>query len=464
MSTRQRRAALAGAAGLMLAALATLATLVAPPVRAQDEDEDRIVIAKGTVHDGNLYAFAQDVVVDGTVTGDVVGAGQIVQVGESGRVEGDLLGAGYAVLVDGEVAGDVRAAGYMIQLGPAARVGGDLAGAGYSLGVGEGATVGGDLLGTGYQLLADGRIRNNLRFAGAGLALNGPVDGDVWADVAASGEPADQPFMFSFGNRALPQPDRIARTGLTVGEAARVGGDLTYESPTEAVLPEGLAEGTVTFERAAADDGPSAAERAERATPWWQRALLTFLGLAIAGLLAVWLAPRLMRPASAALRVRPIASLGYGLGAVFADLIGLIALVIAFALALAAVLGLQLAGTLGMPLVAGFVVLAVLMTFGLIVALFLGTLVTGNSIGNALLRTDATARDSRRVIGLLLGLAIVALLVSLPYGFGALVGFVIAVLGLGGLTLAWLRRGPAAGDAAAAEPPPAALAVPLPGQ
>jgi cytoskeletal protein CcmA (bactofilin family) len=421
-------------------------------VRAQSTvaaDSD-VRVAKGTVHTGNLYAFGEEVVIDGTVTGDVVGAGSVVRIGEEGRVRGDLLAAGYAVFVAGQVDGDVRAAGYMIEVGRDGQVGGEMAATGYSLGVAEGGSVAGDLLGFGYQLLLDGRVGQDLRFGGAAAEINGEVGGDARLTVAGQGTSRSRPFVPRFGSADLPSPQREVEPGLVVGDEAKVDGTLAYTSSTQARVPVSAQVGAVDYTPVAAVD-TSRSDKPE--SPWWLKLLLSYVGLVLAGLLVFWLLPRVFGPMMAMLRTRPLPSLGYGLAAVAADLVGLMALLLAFVMALIIVFALQLGGTLGGPVVALFVVLGTLLTFGLLLVLFLGLLAAGGAMGGWLLRVGEQSTAGRRVGALLLGLAIVALLTAIPYGLGGLIGFVLSMAGLGALAMAWLRRGQAPAGAGTASTP-----------
>lgn len=423
-----------------LIAVLVAALVVAPNAAAQSPATDgKIAVAAGETHDGNLYAFGESLQIDGTVTGDVVGAARLIHIGPQGRVRGDVLAAAYAVQVDGQVDGAVRAAAYMIEIG-AGSVGGDLAAAGFSHDVGDTARIGQDVLAIGYQMLLDGTVAGDVRFVGAAMDIDGTVAGDVHASVDAADDqdrPPDFARLFAGGDD--PQPSRSASPGLAVGPEAEIGGTLTYTSPSAVDIPSQVAEGGVVFNevRQEAESGGSDAREPE--SPLWMNVLRSFLSLAILGLLALWLLPRLVMPASAMNRARPAASLGHGLLAWVADIAALVALVIAFVLVAIFAGILQLGGGIGWPAVATLIVGAVLLTGGFMLILLLGTIVAGNAIGGALLRNDAAANAPRRVCALLLGLAIVAVLEALPWGLGFLFGLFFGLLGLGGLVLSWLE-------------------------
>jgi cytoskeletal protein CcmA (bactofilin family) len=440
-----------------LAALAIACAVLLPSaaVRAGSEDGDdgRVTVPAETTHDGNLYAFGDEVLIDGLVTGDVVGAAKTVRIGPDGQVNGDVLAAAYAVEVLGTVDGDVRAAAYMVEVGPTGSVGGEVAAVAYSVDVDSGGRVASDLLSGGYQLLVDGTVGHDVRFAGAALVINGTVEGDVHAYVSGAEAKARQPFVFSF-NEDVPQPRTVAEPGLMVGEDATIGGTLVYTSTAEAALPGAAQLGGVTFNQTVE---PVDAAREQKPMAWWQRALRIYAALLIVGFLLLWLAPRAMKPAVAALRSRPLPAFGYGLVAAVGDVAAIVALTIAFVLVLALVAVLTLGGQLAWPAVSLFVVLAVLLTFGFMLLLLVGTLVSAQSLGQLIVRAQAESSLGRRVGALLVGAAIVAALLALPAGLGTLFGLIAGLFGLGGLALAWL------GQRHPPTPMEARLATPLPG-
>ena len=143
------------------------------------------VVVQGTI-EGDLVAFAaQDVVIEGTVTGSVTAVSPSVVVG--GVVEGSLRATGNRLEVSGVVERDVVAAVATAELFPTSNVGGDVILWAWS--AGALGTIGQDLTG----------VQRNLDLAGA-------VEGDVEVTV----------------NR------------LEVVGPLTVGGDLGYRSSNEA--------------------------------------------------------------------------------------------------------------------------------------------------------------------------------------------------------------------------------------
>ena len=96
---------------------------------------DRVTVGAGEVIEGDLYVFAGDISINGTVTGDLIAFGGQVEVG------GDLIAGAGTVDLTGAVLGDIR--------------------------VGAG------------QLQVDGAVSEDV-FAGVGrLTIDGTIGGDV---------------------------------------------------------------------------------------------------------------------------------------------------------------------------------------------------------------------------------------------------------------------------------------------
>ncbi len=123
---------------------------------------DTVTVASAETVDGDLYVFAGDVRIDGTVTGDVVAfAGQIRI---DGTVGGDVLASAGTVDVTGAVAGDLRVgAGQVEVTGP----------------------VGEDVLAAAGQVTVRGDVGGDLIFGAGQVTVTGDVDGDVFGRAGA---------------------------------------------------------------------------------------------------------------------------------------------------------------------------------------------------------------------------------------------------------------------------------------
>src|ERR671917_2707012 len=214
---------------LLMGFLVVLAVLLlVSPVWAVESRSGNEVVMEGTV-EGDLIAFGSSIAVDGTVEGDLISAGQSVEIG-------------------GTVEDDARIAGQTLVLGEGGEVEDDLIAAGFSLENVPGSAVGGTLLYAGYQALLQGTVSEDVNAAANGLELGGEVGANVDAEV--DGEDGGPPtFLF-----ALQADVPTIESGLTLTDSAVVGGNLTYESGTEARIdPQAQIEGEVIGEERPAE-------------------------------------------------------------------------------------------------------------------------------------------------------------------------------------------------------------------
>jgi hypothetical protein len=228
--------------------------------------------------------------------------------------------------------------------------------------------------------------------------------------------------------------------GLTVGPEASVGGKLEYQGQDEASIPSGVVTGPVTHTQPVVPETGRVAEPAptagERALGWFLGLVRDTFTLLIVGLLLLWLAPGLLRRGSEVLRTKPWPCLGWGLVSCVAVFVagGVIFFV---SLVLALLLGLLTLGKLAaLVAVVGLLLQAGLVVGFVIAAGLLAKIIVGYLIGRLILRRlDPMA--GRAGWPLVLGIALLALTVSIPY-LGVLISIVATLFGLGAL---WLLVG-----------------------
>lgn len=413
---------------LILIGLTLLAgLLIVPPVWAvESRSGDQVIVGPDEVVDDDLYATANEVVVEGTIRGDLVAFGQSVTV--DGTVEGDLIAAGQSVEIGGEVDDDARIAGQALLLSEGASVGDDLIAAAYSLQNEPESNVGGTLWYAGYQALLAGTVGEDLAGAANALTLGGEIGGDADADVDGEEGEAGPPGFVPAPQVPIPPVE----PGLILTDSALIGGNLTYRSSTEAqVDPGAQIEGDVVREERPVEEEEEEATRSPLAEGVLD-ALGSLVALVLVGLLLMWLAPGWIRRRAYTVLDRPLASLGWGLLGLVAFLIlGIVILLVTILLAI--VLGLL---TLG-GLVALIVVLGLLAEAALVLAFWISTgylaqIVVGFVAGVLLLESVLAGRGAGRVLPLVVGLVVYVILEAIPV-LGSVVGLIVVLLGLGAL-------------------------------
>jgi cytoskeletal protein CcmA (bactofilin family) len=396
--------------------------LVSPVWAVESRSGNEVVIGADEVIEDDLYVTANEVVIEGTVEGDLIAFGSSIAV--DGTVEGDLISAGQSVEIGGTVEDDARIAGQTLLLGEGGEVEDDLIAAGFSLENVPGSAVGGTLLYAGYQALLQGTVSEDINAAANGLELGGEVGANVDAEV--DGEDGGPPsFLF-----ALQADVPAIESGLTLTDSAVVGGNLTYESGTEARIdPQAQIEGEVIGEERPAE--------AEEDTYTFADAvfdnLRSFVALLLVGLILIWIAPNWVRRRASAILDRPLASLGWGvLGLVAFLVLGIVILLVTVLLGV--ILSLL---TLG-GLVALIGVLGLLAEVALVLAFwvytnYLAQIIVSFLAGVLLVEAVGPGRGRERVLPLVVGVILYVLLRAIPV-LGSLVVLTVVLLGLGALS------------------------------
>jgi cytoskeletal protein CcmA (bactofilin family) len=441
---------------LAIAGLVLLAVLLAVPTAWAFDGRggDVIVIAADEVVDDDLYVGANEFRLDGTVTGDLIVVGSTIEI--NGVVEGDLMAAGQSIVINGTVEDDARIAGYALVVG--GEVLDDFIAAGFSLENESASGVGGDLLFAGYQALLAGDVTGGAQVAGGAVQIAGAIGRDVYVDVGGI-EPGEEmppgfPFVFMPDMPAVPS----VPIGLTIDEGASIGGDLSYTANAQVAVPGGAVAGDIDFSRYVPDveakpevKAPSPAALVLR---WFVRQLRRLITLLLVGAAMMWLVPEWTRKVASIVEEQPLPSLGWGVVAIAAFLVGMLVLGMA-TVTLAVVFGLvtlgELAGrfiTLG-GIVMGAAGLGFTLTWAYVTKIVVSLL-----LGQLIFRLFKSPVAEHRWWPVLLGVVIFAIIAAIPL-LGWLARLVTVLLGLGAVWLwgrDWLaarRAAPAAAEAEA---------------
>ncbi len=373
-----------------LAGFAAFALLLLPlfPSGAEAADfrsNQAVTVAANEVVNDDLYAAGSEVRILGTVKGDVFATASTVII--DGVVEGSLNAGGTTVIVNGRVDGSARVAGATVSIG--ARIGRDLLAAGATVTVDSNAKIAGDALFSAAAMTMGGTVQRDLRGSGSEITINGTVGRNV---------------------------DLYDTTAVTIGNEASIAGTLTYRGMQDANIGGGARIGTNPGRIPTQQPAP-APEQTVWTMIWAALSYIwgiirTFLGLAVLGLLALWVFPRATERVAATITRMPVASGGIGLLALLlAPMALLILLVLWFVFGLAQLM----------------VIAGAVLALGLALA---GTLV-GFVMGGYLLRQVFSQPEPRAWAAMLVGTAVLAVLVSLPvigflflmaavfFGFGA---------------------------------------------
>jgi cytoskeletal protein CcmA (bactofilin family) len=352
---------------------------IAPESRAFEirHDEDRVTVPAAETIDDTLIVRADRILIEGTVTGDLIAAGEEVTV--RGPVGGSLLAMTKKLTIEGDVGGNVYAAAESMEA-EGTHLEGNVYVASSNLSLDDDSQIGGNAALAVSDGSVDGEIGRDLWLASHRTSISGGVLGSL---------------------RAYAESVELSAT-------ARIGGDLYAKVAAEDKL-------------SIADGAEIGGERLVETWPEPKNPYLTikfYLGILlriVAALLAGIVLFRLL-PSLARLRIED------GMQALAAAGIGAVTLVATPVLAVIAVLTL-----IGAPL--GLTVL-----FLYFVAIYAAGILTANQISLLLLDGD----ESNRVVPLLAGLAIVFLLINLPF-VGGVFRFVVVSVGLGVLAL-WVRN------------------------
>jgi hypothetical protein len=240
------------------------------------------------------------------------------------------------------------------------------------------------------------------------------------------GEPGQGPTVWmAQTDVAIPQ----LNAGLTLDDAAQVGGALRYTSNAEArISPQAQVAMGVT--RLAAAEATSQAAPTAAARLW--SLLRQFVSLLLVGALLLWVAPGWTRRLADVASERPLQSMGWGAAATLL-VVGLALALLILSAALAVGLGMLTLGGLAALVLALGIVGDVVLGAGYAIAGFvLAPIIVGFGAGRWLLGQVQPSWNERALAPLLTGLALLVALTALPW-VGGLVRLAVILLGLGAL-------------------------------
>jgi cytoskeletal protein CcmA (bactofilin family) len=229
------------------------------------------------VVDGDYFAFGETVEISGTINGDLYASGGQVVI--DGRVNGDILVAGGRVSLSGNVSQDVRAAGGQVTI--AGNVGRNLTVAGGNVEIASSAVVRGGVVAAGGSVDLAAPVGSAAKIAAGTLIIANRIAGDVDAAVGT----------------------------LRITSRAEIDGNVNYWSGQQASVSEGARiNGKIV--RNVPPERPRFFPAAFFA--WLVFVSINFACTLILGLLSARFLPRYHQSVIATLGERPWASLGIG--------------------------------------------------------------------------------------------------------------------------------------------------------
>lgn len=416
-------------------AVLLMASLAAPVFASESRTGAQVTVGPNEVLPDDLYASGDIITIDGTIKGDLIAFGSEIRI--NGTVEGQVLGAARTIWVNGKVNDDLRVAAYQVQIGDKGAVAHDVNVAAFSFEALNGSSIGGDVYAVSYQSELNGKVAGTYRGATNGLYINGQVDHDVLAEVAAPDPQFNQlqPFM-------RMSPVLVLGPGLHVADTAVISGALKYVSRGEAIIAPGAKVSQVVRE-APPQVPPQERERPpERGFGWrvlfWAIAQIRRLvTLIVVGLLLIWLLPRVIPEAAARLRARPWPSLGWGCVGEVAFFVTL-PIIFAVIIGLGLLLGIVTLGGLQTVFIGAGLILEGL--WGLLFAVvtsYVAKIVIAFLIGTLLLEQARSKSIDSAFWPMLIGIVLYIIIAAIPI-LGWLAALAATLFGLGALWL-WLR-------------------------
>jgi cytoskeletal protein CcmA (bactofilin family) len=338
----------------------------------------------------DVYLFGDAAEVNGTANRDVVAAANTFDLTSNGSIGGNLMVAAREASIGGNVGRSARLAAQRVTITGNVRIQGDVLVAAQEVVIGEGVRIGGDLIATG-DIEVRGEVGGDVRASGGEILIDAPVGGDA---SLASGE-------------------------VRLGPAARIAGDLTYESAEAAVVDPAARVAGVTErrDRNSIDlgDGVGAFGGVGALTGGVVGAVIRLLCALIAGLVVVLITPRAAVAVADGARRRLLPSFFIGLAM-------LVFLPILLALFLVTVVGAPIA-------LVGFALF--------FVALYLSQVFVGLAIGRFILpRSWGDTGRGFNLLAMALGVILLAAvrLIPAPYLSGV-VALLTGIIGLGAVVV-----------------------------
>ena len=402
-------------------------------------------IEADTIIDGSLFVLCQELRIDGTVNGDLIGGAALATI--NGRINGNIYLIAGQLDIRGSVKKDIHFGGATLRINPPSerendpalapylRVRGDIKAVSLSIRVFENTLISDGIMNLGYQLILHGNVNGEVSFWGSALHIDGSVHGNIYATVGNPESESRQietlllPLQFlslDFAEVELFNP------GLVISEKGRVVGDLAYKGPTIGDI-QGTTSGQIIYVQTSVVTLPTL-EQPGSLTIYILAFAREFTTLLAIGAFIIFAVPHLIKSPMANLRSSPFASFSVGM---LTFILSFPIVLLALLLSISVLMILQLIGLSGVVVAVG-IVLALVNLGGVsvfyFVAIFVARVIAGLALGRVLLRGNWQHRTGTRweIARLALGVLVLSAMVSVPV-VGFLINAAALFLGLGAI-------------------------------
>lgn len=196
--------------------------LFAPKTQAAEFKTNKaIYIASDEIVDGNLYAIASDITIDGDIAGDLIALASSITI--NGNIAGDLIVATSQLQINGKIEGNARIASNSLNFN--GYVGKNVNAIGQELYFNESSFVGWDVLAAGNIIFLKGTINGHVDADGGKIFINSDISKNV--------------------NLNLSGKEQL----LNIAPDTKIGGNLNYTSKQETLIayPENV-KGQISFQ------------------------------------------------------------------------------------------------------------------------------------------------------------------------------------------------------------------------
>ncbi|MCH7492119.1 hypothetical protein IID19_00815 [Patescibacteria group bacterium] len=144
---------------------------------------ETIIIPQDEIIDENLVAVADSITINGQVNGDVIVAGNTIKV--NGDVQGDVIAVGNFIEINGQVAGNIRAIGNIININN--NVGKNVTALGQNITVAQESSIGWSFLAATSRTEIFGEVSGNVTVYGETIIINNTIGNNLTLNLGDAG-------------------------------------------------------------------------------------------------------------------------------------------------------------------------------------------------------------------------------------------------------------------------------------